>query len=103
MVSAAAKRRSGQNARVFSKRRSSNPRETETRPATAGRDGKVQKDFVYPPVFQGSTVLHPTAQDLRTDLERRFAVLMTNAKAQLLQTISAAPRAAAPCFASSAT
>ena len=31
---------------------------------TAGRDTKAQKGFVNPPVFHGSTVLYPTAEDL---------------------------------------
>ena len=30
---------------------------------TAGRDTKAQKGFVNPPVFHGSTVLYPTAED----------------------------------------
>src|ERR1700758_328751 len=37
----------------------------ETRLVTAGRDAKAQKGFVNPPVVHGSTVLYPTAQDLR--------------------------------------
>ncbi len=32
---------------------------------TAGRDTKAQKGFVNPPVVHGSTVLYPTADDLR--------------------------------------
>src|SRR5246500_4471605 len=36
----------------------------ETRLVTAGRDAKAQKGFVNPPVFHGSTVLYPTAEDL---------------------------------------
>lgn len=36
----------------------------ETRLVTAGRDTKAQKGFVNPPVFHGSTVLYPTAEDL---------------------------------------
>ncbi|WP_426433841.1 cystathionine beta-lyase [Bradyrhizobium genosp. P] len=35
-----------------------------TRLVTAGRDTKAQKGFVNPPVFHGSTVLYPTAEDL---------------------------------------
>ncbi|WP_338688390.1 cystathionine beta-lyase [Bradyrhizobium sp. 26S5] len=35
-----------------------------TRLVTAGRDSKAQKGFVNPPVFHGSTVLYPTAEDL---------------------------------------
>jgi cystathionine beta-lyase len=35
----------------------------ETRLVTAGRDTKAQKGFVNPPVFHGSTVLYPTAED----------------------------------------
>jgi cystathionine beta-lyase len=31
---------------------------------TAGRDTRAQKGFVNPPVFHGSTVLYPTAEDL---------------------------------------
>ena len=41
-----------------------NPQQTETRLVTAGRDTKAQKGFVNPPVFHGSTVLYPTAEDL---------------------------------------
>src|SRR3569833_4531495 len=36
----------------------------ETRLVTSGRDTKAQKGFVIPPVFHGSTVLYPTAEDL---------------------------------------
>ena len=36
----------------------------ETRLITSGRDTKAQKGFVNPPVFHGSTVLYPTAEDL---------------------------------------
>jgi cystathionine beta-lyase len=38
--------------------------QTETRLVTAGRDPDVQKGFVNPAVFHGSTVLYPTAEDL---------------------------------------
>ncbi len=41
-----------------------NPHKAETRLVTAGRDSKTQKGFVNPPVFHGSTVLYPTAEDL---------------------------------------
>jgi cysteine-S-conjugate beta-lyase len=41
-----------------------NPQKPETRLVTAGRDTKAQKGFVNPPVFHGSTVLYPTAEDL---------------------------------------
>src|SRR5215475_14551087 len=41
-----------------------NPQKPETRLVTAGRDSKTQKGFVNPPVFHGSTVLYPTAEDL---------------------------------------
>jgi cysteine-S-conjugate beta-lyase len=44
---------------------SSTPLRVETRLVTAGRDSKTQKGFVNPPVFHGSTVLYPTAGDLR--------------------------------------
>src|SRR5215813_13353895 len=40
------------------------PQKAETRLVTAGRDTKAQKGFVNPPVFHGSTVLYPTAEDL---------------------------------------
>jgi cysteine-S-conjugate beta-lyase len=40
------------------------PQEAETRLVTAGRDTKLQKGYVNPPVFRGSTVLYPTADDL---------------------------------------
>ena len=36
----------------------------ETRLVTAGRDTQAQKGFVNPPVFHGSTVLYPSAEDL---------------------------------------
>jgi len=36
----------------------------ETAMVTAGRDSVIQKGFVNPPVFHGSTVLYPTAADL---------------------------------------
>jgi cystathionine beta-lyase len=41
------------------------PLKTETALVTAGRDTKGQKGFVNPPVVHGSTVLYPTAGDLR--------------------------------------
>jgi cysteine-S-conjugate beta-lyase len=41
-----------------------NRQQAETRLVTAGRDTKAQKGFVNPPVFHGSTVLYPTAEDL---------------------------------------
>ena len=37
----------------------------ETTLVTAGRDTRAQKGFVNPPVVHGSTVLYPTADDLR--------------------------------------
>lgn len=40
------------------------PQQAATRLVTAGRDTKAQKGFVNPPVFHGSTVLYPTAEDL---------------------------------------
>src|SRR5689334_12278614 len=40
-----------------------NPQKVETRLVTAGRDTKAQRGFVNPPVFHGSTVLYPTAED----------------------------------------
>jgi cystathionine beta-lyase len=40
------------------------PHKVETALETAGRDTKAQKGFVNPPVFRGSTVLYPTAEDL---------------------------------------
>src|SRR5215468_11955288 len=45
---------------------SSHPSEqhAETRLVTSGRDTKAQKGFVNPPVFHGSTVLYPSAEDL---------------------------------------
>lgn len=36
-----------------------------TRLVTSGRDTSAQKGFVNPPVVHGSTVLYPTAEDLR--------------------------------------
>ncbi|WP_407146318.1 cystathionine beta-lyase [Bradyrhizobium sp. ORS 86] len=42
----------------------SRPQHAATRLVTAGRDTKAQKGFVNPPVFHGSTVLYPTAEDL---------------------------------------
>jgi cysteine-S-conjugate beta-lyase len=42
----------------------STPQKAETRLVTAGRDATIQKGFVNPPVFHGSTVLYPTAEDL---------------------------------------
>jgi cysteine-S-conjugate beta-lyase len=44
---------------------SSRAQKPDTRLVTAGRDSKAQKGFVNPPVFHGSTVLYPTAGDLR--------------------------------------
>jgi cystathionine beta-lyase len=41
------------------------PLKIETALVTAGRDTKAQKGFVNPPVVHGSTVLYPTADDLR--------------------------------------
>ncbi len=43
---------------------SSSP-QAETRLVTGGRDTKAQMGFVNPPVVHGSTVLYPTAEDLR--------------------------------------
>jgi cystathionine beta-lyase len=40
------------------------PQKAETGLVTAGRDTQAQKGFVNPPVFHGSTVLYPTAEDL---------------------------------------
>jgi cystathionine beta-lyase len=40
------------------------PLKPETTLVTSGRDTKAQKGFVNPPVFHGSTVLYPTAEDL---------------------------------------
>jgi cysteine-S-conjugate beta-lyase len=40
------------------------PQHPATRLVTAGRDTKAQKGFVNPPVFHGSTVLYPSAEDL---------------------------------------
>ncbi|WGS17443.1 MULTISPECIES: cystathionine beta-lyase [unclassified Bradyrhizobium] len=42
----------------------SRPQHAATRLVTAGRDTKAQKGFVNPPVFHGSTVLYPSAEDL---------------------------------------
>jgi cystathionine beta-lyase len=42
------------------------PLKIETALVTAGRDTKAQKGFVNPPVVHGSTVLYPTADDLRS-------------------------------------
>ena len=42
-----------------------NPQQAETRLDTAGRDTQAQKGFVNPPVVHGSTVLYPSADDLR--------------------------------------
>ncbi|MHC2334506.1 cystathionine beta-lyase [Bradyrhizobium sp. USDA 4454] len=42
----------------------SRPQHIATRLVTAGRDTKAQRGFVNPPVFHGSTVLYPTAEDL---------------------------------------
>jgi len=41
------------------------PQQAETRLVTAGRDTQAQKGFVNPPVVHGSTVLYPSAEDLR--------------------------------------
>jgi cysteine-S-conjugate beta-lyase len=40
------------------------PLHAATRLVTSGRDTKAQKGFVNPPVFHGSTVLYPSAEDL---------------------------------------
>lgn len=42
----------------------SSQQQAETRLVTAGRDAATQKGFVNPPVFRGSTVLYPSADDL---------------------------------------
>ena len=42
-----------------------NPQQAETQLVTAGRDTQAQKGFVNPPVVHGSTVLYPSAEDLR--------------------------------------
>jgi hypothetical protein len=61
---AAAKRLWWRERMSFSNDGPSNPQKSETRLVTAGRDSKAQKGFVNPPVFHGSTVLYPTAEDL---------------------------------------
>jgi cystathionine beta-lyase len=43
------------------------PLDVETMLVTAGRDTVAQKGFVNPAVVHGSTVLYPTAADLRAD------------------------------------
>lgn len=43
---------------------SSHSQHAATRLVTAGRNTKAQSGFVNPPVFHGSTVLYPSAQDL---------------------------------------
>jgi cystathionine beta-lyase len=43
----------------------SKPPKAETALITSGRDTKAQNGFVNPPVVHGSTVLYPTADDLR--------------------------------------
>ena len=48
----------------FSNDGPSRSHQAETRLVTAGRDTRAQKGFVNPPVFHGSTVLYPTAEDL---------------------------------------
>lgn len=48
----------------FSDDGASSPQKPETRLVTAGRDIKGQKGAFNPAVFHGSTVLHPTAEDL---------------------------------------
>src|SRR6202051_1431552 len=50
------------------------PLKAETALVTAGRDTEAQKGFVNPPVVHGSTVLYPTAEDLRAHRgEYRYA------------------------------
>jgi cystathionine beta-lyase len=49
----------------FTRSDPANPQQAETRLVTAGRDTKAQNGFVNPPVVHGSTVLYPTADDLR--------------------------------------
>ena len=39
------------------------PRETATKIVSAGRDPTAQHGFVNTPIYRGSTVLYPTAQD----------------------------------------
>ena len=46
------------------------PLRPETALVTAGRDTKAEKGFVNPPVFHGSTVLYPTADDLHAHIFR---------------------------------
>src|SRR6201981_796701 len=41
------------------------PLRPETALVTSGRDTRAQKGFINPPVVHGSTVLYPTADDLR--------------------------------------
>ena len=45
----------------------SRPPNAETGLITSGRDTKAQKGFINPPVVHGSTVVYPTAADLRAD------------------------------------
>src|SRR5438477_2332079 len=44
-----------------------NSQKVETTLVTAGRDTAAQRGFVNPPVIHGSTVLYPTAEELRRD------------------------------------
>ena len=66
-------------------------RKAATRLVTAGRDPASQHGFVNPPVFHGSTILYPTADDLLTHRSRysygRKDTPNTEALAQALQAL----------------
>jgi len=45
----------------------------ETRLTTLGREGADGSDFVNPPLVRGSTVLHPSVEQMRERVRRRVA------------------------------
>src|SRR5882757_2994536 len=49
------------------------PLKQETRLTTLGRDGVRDFDFVNPPLVRGSTVLHPSVEQMRERVRRRVA------------------------------
>ena len=68
----------------------SKPRQIETLVVTAGRDTGVQHGFVNPTVVHGSTVIYPTAADLRAHIgEFRYARYGTPTTKALQQALMA--------------
>jgi cystathionine beta-lyase len=68
----------GERMKFFENDAQSPPLKPETMLVTSGRDTQAQKGFVNPAVVRGSTVLYPTADDLRAHRgEFQYGILGT--------------------------